>query len=321
MQPKKIRGVSFILMILCLLLSVSSPIDAETKTYKRGHILKKDPTGFVLETYMGTKTHTVKKQTKWVKKTARKKQKKTRKTDTRKESLLSVKTWYKDGERQRIETYKVVKTTKYLKKNKKTYKCKKQVIKKQRVEHTKLYQGDLNPSTTLNKNPVWLNQAFKDMNYKLTVDSAFSRYPEYNNPDDRYVGLFDSDYGITVRDTNPDTTYHEFGHFLALLAGDVYSSPELKEAFEQEKDKPNFGNPDYGKTKPNEYFACSYANYILRPKQLKKATPKTYAFVEKTLEKGKLKAEILTANKLKSTIQDEDKKQPQNPEIITTDIP
>ncbi len=312
-RTKRHRWRIAILPFLCLLLlSTSPPIEADTKDHKKGDILKVGQDNIPLETYMGTKTHTLKKQTVVKTKTRKKKAKKTE-TKSHKQTRWVEQNRWKDDERQIVRTYKIIETKTYLKKNKKTYKVKKTVTEKERIRRIKLYSGDIDPDrTAAKKNPPWLNQAFKDMNYRFTLDPRFKNYPDYNNPKDRYVGLFSSNYGITVRDTNPETVYHEFGHFLALLAGGIYDHPDLKAAFDTERNIPTFGNASYGKTKINEYFACSYANYIIRPKELKKATPKTYAFIEYALHKGKIKAEILTTSRLKETIRQEDRRTSDN---------
>lgn len=74
--------------------------------------------------------------------------------------------------------------------------------------------------------------------------------------------------------------YHEYGHLVADVNGDIDESKEFMEIFELEKDNLTLENYEYAKTNSNEYFACTFNNYVKEPDKLKEQVPLTYYFID-----------------------------------------
>lgn len=100
------------------------------------------------------------------------------------------------------------------------------------------------------------------------------------NPRVSYAGLFDArTRTITLREQN-DTVYHELGHFVAFIAGNVDRSSSFQQVYAAEKSKYTAANKAYVLSTPSEYFAESFKNYTLNPAELKANRPQTYAAIE-----------------------------------------
>lgn len=103
------------------------------------------------------------------------------------------------------------------------------------------------------------------------------------NPGVNYSGVFDAKArGITLKKSG-DTVYHELGHFLAFIAGNVDKAAPFQQVFAQEKDKYTEYNKAYVLQNSSEYFAESFKNYTLNPDALRASRPLTYAAIESAL--------------------------------------
>lgn len=103
------------------------------------------------------------------------------------------------------------------------------------------------------------------------------------NPSVSYSGVFDArNKGITIKRSG-DTIYHEIGHFVAFIAGNVDKSPAFQQVFEQEKNKYTMFNKAYVLQNSSEYFAESFKNYTLDPNELRSSRPLTFAAIESAL--------------------------------------
>ena len=117
-------------------------------------------------------------------------------------------------------------------------------------------------------------KAFRTMGFKVYVDPSVS-----------YAGYFDSrDRSITLREES-DNLYHELGHFLAFVAGNVDQSSSFKAVYAQEKGKYIGYNKAYVTKDSAEYFAESTKDYILHGTALKSSRPQTYAAIKDALDK------------------------------------
>lgn len=117
-------------------------------------------------------------------------------------------------------------------------------------------------------------KAFKDLNMRLYIDSASPA-----------TGVFDAaGQKITLKYMG-DHIYHELGHFLFFIAGNLDRKESSRTIYEKEKGGMNVWNASYVKQTPAEYFAESYRMYVTDGAKLKGECPKTYALVEEALAK------------------------------------
>lgn len=119
-----------------------------------------------------------------------------------------------------------------------------------------------------------VSSAFNTLGFKVTV-----------NPSVSYSGLFDArTRTITLKQVD-STIYHELGHFVAFIAGNVDTSSAFQEVFNQEKSKYTAYNKSYVLANSSEYFAESFKNYTENPTALQAQRPQTYAAIETALSK------------------------------------
>jgi hypothetical protein len=119
-----------------------------------------------------------------------------------------------------------------------------------------------------------VSSAFNTLGFKITVNSSVS-----------YSGLFDARTRTITLKKADSTAYHELGHFLAFLAGNVDTSAAFKSVYDQEKSLYTAYNKAYVLSNSSEYFAESFKNYTENPSGLKSARPLTYAAIEEALNK------------------------------------
>lgn len=113
----------------------------------------------------------------------------------------------------------------------------------------------------------------KDLDFKLIYDGSVS-----------YAGYFSAlNQSITLQGVD-DTVYHELGHFLAWIAGNVDKRSEFATIYKSEKAKYTGVRKAYVTQNASEYFAESYRDYILSGSNLKKSRPKTYAYVRNAVQ-------------------------------------
>lgn len=115
--------------------------------------------------------------------------------------------------------------------------------------------------------------AYRTLGFKVNVDPSVS-YSGYFNARNRQ---------ITLKKTN-ETIYHELGHFIAFIAGNVDTTSEFKAIYNQEKSLYTAYNKAYVTQNSSEYFAESAKEYVLNPGALKAARPKTYEAVRSAIE-------------------------------------
>lgn len=114
--------------------------------------------------------------------------------------------------------------------------------------------------------------AFNRMGFTVVVD-----------PDYTYAGHFDArTRNITVQEAD-DTVYHELGHFLAFIAGNVDRSSSFASVFSSEKSKYTGYNKAYVTQNASEYFAESVKDYMLNGATLRSQRPNTYKAIENAL--------------------------------------
>ena len=115
--------------------------------------------------------------------------------------------------------------------------------------------------------------AYRTLGFKVNVDPSVS-----------YSGYFNArNTQITLKKVN-ETIYHELGHFIAFIAGNVDTTSEFKTIYNQEKSLYTAYNKAYVTQNSSEYFAESAKEYVLNPGALKAARPKTYEAVRSAVE-------------------------------------
>ena len=103
------------------------------------------------------------------------------------------------------------------------------------------------------------------------------------DPSVNYYGYFDArSRSITMKQID-DSVYHELGHFLAFIAGNVDKTASFQSIFAAEKANVTAFNKAYVTQNASEYFAESVKDYILNNASLKSTRPQTYAAVQNAL--------------------------------------
>lgn len=99
------------------------------------------------------------------------------------------------------------------------------------------------------------------------------------NPNVSYSGLFDAKTRTITLKKQDDTIYHELGHFVAFVAGNVDKSSSFQQVYASEKSKYTAYNKAYVLSSSSEYFAESFKNYTQNPGALQSSRPQTYAAI------------------------------------------
>ena len=116
--------------------------------------------------------------------------------------------------------------------------------------------------------------AFTKMGFTVTIDPSVS-----------YAGYFDGKTrSITLR-YEDDTIYHELGHYLAFIAGNVDKSAAFTSVYNSEKSKFTGVRKAYATQNASEYFAESVFEYTEKPATLKAQRPQTYEAIVNALSK------------------------------------
>ncbi|MCD7744818.1 MAG: hypothetical protein LUI13_06020 [Lachnospiraceae bacterium] len=119
-----------------------------------------------------------------------------------------------------------------------------------------------------------VSTAWNTLGFSFTINSGVS-----------YSGYFDAkSQSITLKAAD-ETVYHELGHFLAFVAGNVDTSSSFVSVYNSEKDLVTAYNKSYVTQDSSEYFAESFKEYTLDAASLKASRPQTYAAIEAALEK------------------------------------
>ena len=119
-------------------------------------------------------------------------------------------------------------------------------------------------------------------------------------PDNNY---FDSTWGEhTAAFFNPDKKlivmrrmydnyipYHEMGHYVDWKLSFIYdckasATSEFLAVYDTEADSFNLSNASYARSSSGEYFAQSFAMYILNPEELAEVCPDTFLFLKQCMQ-------------------------------------
>ena len=119
-----------------------------------------------------------------------------------------------------------------------------------------------------------VTSAFQKLGFKIVINSGVS-----------YSGLCDARTSTVTLKRADNTVYHELGHFVAFVAGNIDTSSAFQSIYNREKSLYTDYNKSYVLSSSSEYFAESYKNYILNPTQLKNSRPETYAAIENALSR------------------------------------
>lgn len=114
--------------------------------------------------------------------------------------------------------------------------------------------------------------AFTKLGFTVKVDSSVS-----------YSGHFDARTRTITMKQMDDTIYHELGHFLAFMAGNMDTGSKFASVYSSEKGKVTGYNKAYVTQNASEYFAESVKDYMLNPGSLEAQRPNTYKAIEKAL--------------------------------------
>lgn len=106
----------------------------------------------------------------------------------------------------------------------------------------------------------------------------------YINTGCETVGVFSPSRKRIELRYQSDVVYHELGHYLAYTTGKRDLTSEFDSIFRAEKKKYTAANKDYVTQNVREYFAESYRDYVTDKSALKKARPKTYKYIQDTLD-------------------------------------
>lgn len=114
--------------------------------------------------------------------------------------------------------------------------------------------------------------AYARMGFTVTVDLNAA-----------YAGHFDArSRSITIQEAD-ETIYHELGHFLAFIAGNVDQSSAFASVYNSEKAKFTGYNKAYATQNAAEYFAESVKDYMLNGAALSSQRPNTYKAIQSAL--------------------------------------
>lgn len=117
--------------------------------------------------------------------------------------------------------------------------------------------------------------AFQKLGFQVVIQS-----------DVPYSGLCDAKTRtITLKQADADVAYHELGHFLAFIAGNVDRSSAFQQIFQNEKSKYTAYDKGYALQNSAEYFAQSFRDYTKNPAALKASRPQTYAAIQQALSR------------------------------------
>lgn len=116
--------------------------------------------------------------------------------------------------------------------------------------------------------------AYQKLGFKVVVNSSVS-----------YSGLCDARTRTITLKKADATIYHELGHFVAFIAGNMDTSADFVNIFNSEKSKYTAFNKSYVLQNSAEYFAESFKNYTENPAALQASRPQTYAAIQTALSR------------------------------------
>ena len=116
--------------------------------------------------------------------------------------------------------------------------------------------------------------AYTKMGFSVIVDPSVS-----------YAGHFVAKSRTITLQEADNTIYHELGHFLAFIAGNVDQSSDFVSVYNSEKTKYTGDNKIYAVQSASEFFAECVRDYCINPSHLQSTCPKTYKAIESALSK------------------------------------
>ena len=116
--------------------------------------------------------------------------------------------------------------------------------------------------------------AFQKLGFQVVIQS-----------DVPYSGLCDAETRTITLKQADETVYHELGHFLAFVAGNIDTSAAFQQIFQNEKSKYTAYDKGYVLQNSAEYFAQSFRDYTENPAALKASRPQTYAAIQQALSR------------------------------------
>ena len=117
-----------------------------------------------------------------------------------------------------------------------------------------------------------LMNVYTTLGFTVTIDPTVS-----------YSGYFNARNQSIILRKSGDTIYHEMGHFLAFVAGNVDKRSDFASIYNEEKGKYAGTNTNYVTQNASEYFAESFKDYTLNASALQKSRPKTYQAIVSAL--------------------------------------
>ena len=112
--------------------------------------------------------------------------------------------------------------------------------------------------------------AFTKLGFTVKVDSSVS-----------YSGHFDARTRTITMKQMDDTIYHELGHFLAFMAGNMDTGSKFASVYNSEKGSVTGYNKAYVTQNASEYFAESVKDYVLNPGSLETEAAQEEPFIKK----------------------------------------
>ena len=106
-------------------------------------------------------------------------------------------------------------------------------------------------------------KAYKKLGFTVTID-----------PSVNYGGCFNAHSRSIILRFENETIYHELGHFLAFVAGNVDRTSDFAAVYNSEKSKFTGINRSYATQNSSEYFAESVLEYVTSPSTLKRQETK-----------------------------------------------
>ena len=116
--------------------------------------------------------------------------------------------------------------------------------------------------------------AFQKLGFQVIIQSGVP-----------YSGLCDAETRTITLKQADETVYHELGHFLAFVAGNIDTSAAFQQIFQNEKSKYTAYDKGYVLQNSAEYFAQSFWDYTKNPAALKASRPQTYAAIQQALSR------------------------------------
>lgn len=218
------------------------------------------------------------------------------------------------------KTYKVKKPTKTETKNKTTKssdqmvtvkttiktsvtesykkKDKKKIVTTKVTTTTQTTTTDLTQTVQAGKGTSAVQTSAVNSSYTSDIDSMAPKADQrvrdaYNtlgfsvkvDPEVSYSGYFNAKSQLITLSRQDDTIYHELGHFLAFVAGNVDTKSSFVAIYNAEKGKYSGFNKTYVTKNSSEYFAESFRDYVLDRQSLKSSRPQTYGAIEQAMDK------------------------------------